>query len=548
MNGKKLILCIGFLAFASLAVAQPFTKADSLRGTLSPLRSCYDVLWYDLTVKVDPATQLISGSNVMRFNPVRQFSEMQIDFFEGMSLDKVEFEGKSVPYRRQFNAVFLTMPRTLNPGNVSELKFEFAGRPTRAKNAPWDGGFVWEKDNNGKPWVGVACEGLGASCWWPMKDHLSDEPDSIRITLVAPSALMGVANGQLRHTRDAGNGFTAWEWAVTYPINSYNVTVNVADYVNIHDHFTNASGTHDLDYYVLSYNKEKAEKQFKQVDEMMRCYEKFFGEYPFWNDGYALVETPYLGMEHQGAIAYGNEYMPGYAGYDPLDLGFDYIVIHESGHEWWGNSVSTDDHGELWIHESFCTYAEAVYVECKWNYEKAVEYLESQKDNILNMQPVVGPRDVNFNDFGSSDMYYKGAWMLHSLRGFVNDDNLWWATIKSFAESFKYKVTNTDEVIKWFNQKLGADYTAFFRQYLYQSARPTFEYTLKKKGKGTVMAYRWNAKEAGFNLPIDVLTGEKQGVRIHPTSVTQKITLPVVPDKVTIDQTKGYFKNVKLTK
>lgn len=545
---KLRLLFLALLLPLSTLQAQSFTHADTLRGMLSPLRSCFDVKWYDLKVKVDPAQQLISGTNVIRFVSTAQFTDMQLDFFAGMNIDKIEYEGIPLTYTRQENAVFFSLPHVLNPGVEAQVKVTFGGRPTRAKNAPWDGGFIWSSDKQNKPWVGVACEGLGASCWWPLKDHLSDEPDSMRITVSAPESLMAVANGQLRRTYGSEPGYTAWEWAVTYPINSYNVTVNIADYAHIHDTYQNASGTHDLDYYVLSYNKAKAIEQFKQVKEMMDCYEKYFGEYPFWRDGYALVETPYLGMEHQSAIAYGNGYQPGYAGYDPLGLGFDYIVIHETGHEWWGNSVSTDDHAELWIHESFCTYGEAVYVECKWNEQKAQEYMNEQRSNIANLDPIVGPRDVNFDEHASSDMYYKGAWMLHSLRHYVNDDLLWWTTVKKFAEEFKYKVTNTDEVIRWFNMRLQGDYTAFFKQFLYQAKLPVFEYHLKKKGKRTLMTYRWNNAVQGFAMPVDVVLGSGAGMRISPGLEWQKTLLNVPPASVQVDTDHFLFKPVKISK
>jgi aminopeptidase N len=522
--------------------AGTFTHADSLRGSLRPERTCYDVTFYDLKIKVDPAAQRISGSNAIHFKAVADFSSLQIDLFENMLVDAVLYNGESLSYRRDANAVFVDFPQPVKAGQQGSILVNYLGAPTVAARAPWDGGFVWKKDSNGKPWVGVACEGTGASLWWPNKDYLGDEPDSMRITITSPIGLKAVANGNQRSVKDLDAQWAQTEWFVTYPINNYNVTVNIADYVHVHDTFQNASGTHDLDYYVLRENEAKAKKQFEQVKPMMRVYERHFGEYPFWRDGYALVETPYLGMEHQGAIAYGNHYLPGYDGYDPLDLKFDYIVIHETGHEWWGNSVSCKDHAELWIHESFCTYGEAVYVEALWDKEMATRYMLHQRSNIANLTPVVGPLGVNFQDWAGSDMYYKGSWMLHTLRNQVNDDALWWKTLKEFAEAFRHKNTDTQEIIAWWNQKLGKDYTWLWREYLYHAKPPVLVYEAKPKGGKTQLKVRWEAGEPDFQLHVPVILEDGSWHMITPTVKQQKLMIPVAADKLQFDGTTWYGK------
>ncbi len=523
-----------------------FTHADSLRGSLRPERTCYDVTFYALSIKVDPAKREISGTNEIHFKAMADFSSLQIDLFENMGLDEVTFEGKTLKTRRDANAVFVEFPSPVKATTNGVLYVRFSGTPTAAKNAPWDGGFVWEKDSNGKDWVGVACEGTGASLWWPNKDYLGDEPDSMRIAIIAPKDLKAIANGNERGREEIDAEWTQTEWFVSYPINNYNVTVNIADYVQIHDTFQNASGTHDLDYYVLRENEAKAIKQFAQVKPMMRVYEKHFGEYPFWKDGYALVETHYLGMEHQGAIAYGNHYRPGYDGYDPLNLKFDYIVIHETGHEWWGNSVSCKDHAELWIHEGFCTYGEAVYVEALWDKATAVRYMLNQRPNITNLSPIVGPLGVNFQDWAGSDMYYKGAWMLHTLRNQVNDDKLWWEALHDFAVAFKIKNTDTQEVIAWWNNKLGKDYTWLFREYLYHAKAPVLVYEAKAKGKNTQLKVRWEASESDFKLQVPVVLANGDLFLISPTTKNQKITVPVAFADFKIDGTTWYGKSRNL--
>ena len=544
----RFFLLVLLLLSAIWGQAQPFSHADSLRGALRAERTCYDVTFYDLEVKVDIEKQFIAGFNDIHFTAVHHFRVLQFDLFDNMSIDGVTYEGKSLAFRRESNAVFVDFPAEVQVGHHGVLHIRFSGVPIAASRPPWDGGFVWKKDGNGQPWVGVACEGTGASLWWPNKDHLSDEPDSMRISIVAPHGLMAVANGQQRSVKDLDANWTKTEWFVSYPINNYNVTVNIADYVHWNEKYSNASGIHDLDYYVLRENEQKAHKQFAQVPPMLKCFEKYFGEYPFWKDGYALVETSYLGMEHQGAIAYGNHYRPGYNGYDPLKLGWDYIIIHESGHEWWGNSVSCRDHAELWIHEGFCTYSEAVYVEELWDLKTSIRYLRSQRGNIANRSPIVGPLNVNYDNWNGSDMYYKGSWMLHTLRFAVADDVLWWKTLKTFAETFKHKNTNTQEIIAWWNKKLGQDYTWLWREYLYHAAAPTLLYKLKKKGEKTQIKCRWLAGEPNFALPIPILTSTGESSMIQPTTSWQKFTLPVPIDQFKFDRRTWYGKTRNLKK
>lgn len=509
-----------------LSQAQEFTRADTLRGTLSPLRSCFDVTYYYLHVEVDIDNKNIAGYNDIYFDVVEDFSRLQIDLFEHMNIRGIDYEGTELKYEREFNAVFVDFPRTLKKGEKARIRVNYDGAPIVAKNAPWDGGFVWAKDKNENDWVGVACEGMGASSWWPNKDHLSDEPDSMTLSFAVPKDLVCVANGRLREKRKYPDNMAEYIWHVSYPINNYNVTMNIGKYSHFSETYTAEDGSElDCDYYVLPYNVEKAKKQFKQVEPMMRCFEQAFGKYPFWNDGYKLVETPYLGMEHQGAIAYGNKYKPGYMGTYPGDMDFDYIIIHETGHEWWGNSVSMNDLADMWIHESFCTYSEAVYVECMYGYDKMLDYLMSQKIYISNGSPIVGTFGVN-QEGNSTDMYYKGAWVLHTLRTVVDNDKLWKETIKGIATEFERTNVDGSEIIAYFNEKLGEDYSWYFDQYLYHSAIPAFEYKFKGGlfGKGK-FSYRWDTDNEEFKMPLKVSFGEGTEQTLKPVKEWQ--TLPL---------------------
>ena len=405
-----------------------FTRADTLRGSLRPERTCYDVLFYELRLNLDTGQRTIAGSVEMTFKAVDDVRTLQLDLNDSFTIEKITCNNLSLPFTRECSAVFIAFPNAIKKGTQAMLHIDYLGKPKQAKNAPWDGGFVWKRDSNNKPWIGVACEGLGASSWWPCKDHNSDEPDNgVRVMCTVPSNLKCIANGKEELFFSNKNGTTTYSWLVSYPINLYNVTLNIGDYVFFKDSYKNIDGTtFPLNYYVLRENLEKAKRQFTQVKPMMQCYEKFLGPYPFPRDGYKLVETPYLGMEHQSAIAYGNQYKTGYNGNDfsRIGLDFDYIIIHETGHEWWGNSVSCADLADMWIHEGFCTYSESIYVECLFDRKKSLQYINAKKASVLNAAPIKGPY-TGVNEEGDGDMYTKGSLLLNTLRTVVNSDLLW---------------------------------------------------------------------------------------------------------------------------
>lgn len=514
MNLRCLFLAL-FTLLTTTTYSQYFTKGDSLRGTLGPNRSCYDVTFYELEVKIDDKEKRIAGSNTFHFRAVRDFKEIQFDLFSDLQIARILYHGESLVYGREYNAVFLTFPETIKAGVTDSFTVIYGGRPQEAKRPPWDGGIVWKTDERGLPFIGVACQGLGASVWWPLKDHLSDEPDSMSISIIVPDYLMAVSNGNLRSRKKLAGNFNRWEWFVNYPINSYGVSFYVGDYVHFSEPYENGESKFSLDYYVLADHEEVAKKHFEQVKPMLKIFEKYFGPYPFPKDGYALVETDYWGMEHQSAVAYGNKFQ------NLPDYDFDFIIIHESLHEWFGNSLSITDNAELWIHEAFTTYAEWIYLEERYDYDKAVQYALGQRRRIVNKVPLVGPKGVNYDKWPAADIYFKGAWMLHSLRNTVNKDSLWFAALYDFATENRLSFLDTEEVIAFFNKKLGADYTAHFKQFLYQKDLPVLEFNLSGKGKNTKFQYRWKAAEADFNMPIDaVIKGKK--LRLSPTSEWQK--------------------------
>ncbi len=494
-----------------------YDRGDTLRGMLSSERS-YDVNYYALSVKIDPDKKTIEGNNLFVFTTTEPIKRFQFDLYDNMKVEKVLYKGREVKFDREFHAVFFTVPVKIPAGVLDTFQVFYSGEPIAAARAPWDGGFDWKKDKNGHHWVGVACEGDGASLWWPCKDHLSDEPDSMLISVAVPSGLMNVSNGRLRKMARDENGFSRYDWFVHYPINTYNVTVNIGKYDHFSETLQGLNGELTLDYFVMPYNMDKAKTQFRQVMPMMKCFEEYLGPYPFYKDGFKLIETPYLGMEHQSAIAYGNDYKIGYAGrdYSRIGLDFDYIIIHETGHEWWGNLVSCTDIADLWIHEGFCTYSEALYVECMFDYKTAMDYVFAKQSSIGNKSPIIGKYLVN--EEGAGDMYNKGMLILNTLRHLVEDDELWFNIIKGLGEEFGYQTVNTAQVENYISKQSGKDFTQFFDQYLRESNIPNLEYRINKKGKAYTVEYRWVDVVDGFDMPIPVSIGPMEEGWIFPTT------------------------------
>jgi len=513
-----------------------FTRADTLRGMLTPLRSCYDVNYYHLDIKVNPETKFIEGSNRIRFHVVKGFEKMQVDLFENMEIEKIILDGMdSLPYEREHNAVFIQLPKELKKNSEHEITVFYSGKPIGAKRPPWEGGFTWTHDKEGNPWVAVTCQGIGASLWWPNKDHQSDEPDSMMISVTVPEGLMDVSNGRLRSKVSLPDGWTRYDWFVSYPINNYNVTLNVGKFAHFSDYYVHGD-TLPLDYFVLPENLEKARIQFQQVKPMLTCFERFFGKYPFRNDGYKLIESPYLGMEHQSAVAYGNHYLQGYNGRVSSEVGpssdiglkFDFIIVHESAHEWWGNSVTSKDIADMWIHESFAAYAEALYVECRFGYNEALDYINAKKFAIANTKPIIGVYGVN--NQGARDMYNKGQLVLHTLRSVISNDSLWFSIIRGLATTFRYQTITADDVIHYVNERSGTDHTYFFDQYLKCAGIPRLEVYVTKKADSISARYKWDADVPDFRMPVKVTTSAEKYEFIYPTTTWQTMKLgPIDP-------------------
>jgi len=492
-----------------------FSEATKLLGNENTkFRNCFDATFYELNVTVDEKKKYLKGTVNMYATAVSDFDTLQIDLYKNLKLNEISFQGKKLNYQRKEGAVFVVMSRKITKGEKFTIGISYEGSPLVARKPPWKGGFVWSKDKEKNPWIGVACETEGASLWWPCKDVNNDEPDSAVINITVAKDLVAVSNGHLTGKESNGN-LDTYKWHVSYPINLYDVTLYVGKFKLLADSVKMPSGkTLPINHYILPMNYEKAKIHLPQAKDFLVFYEKTFGEYPWYKDGYKLVESPYEGMEHQSAIAYG-------AGYKNSYNGFDYIILHESAHEWWGNGVTASDFADVWLQEGFATYTEALYVESTKGKNAYLNYLLVYRLFIANKYPVVGPVGARYFDYRNSDCYQKGAWVLHTLRTQINDDIVFFDILKSFQEKFRYKTVSSKDFIDMVNEKTGADYSWFFKQYLYDRKAPVLEYYWNS----TDFYYRWANVDSTFKMPAEIMLDKLVKINLKPTNKTQKISI-----------------------
>jgi aminopeptidase N len=512
-----------------------YTHADTLRGSITPERAWWDVAFYDLHVTLDPSDSTVRGWNGITYRVTGPARAMQIDLQTPLELDSVIQDGRKLAFRRDGNAFFVSVTGKQARGSTRIVTVYYHGRPRVAEKPPWDGGLIWARDPEGKVWISTACQGLGASVWWPTKDTQADEPDSPRVAITAPDSLPVVANGRLRGVTRPGEGWATWEWFVSDPINNYDVAAYVGRYGQFTDIYQGERGPLTLDYRPLADHLDAARAQWRDVKPMLQCFEGWFGPYPWYRDGYRLIEAPHLGMEHQSAVAYGNGYQNGYKGTDLSGTGWglawDFIVIHESAHEWWGNSLTTADQADQWVHESFANYAESLYPECRFGTAAGAAYVIGTRKLIKNDQPIVPPYGVNAD--GPLDMYYKGGNMLHTIRQVVGNDSTWRAMLRGVNRTFAHRIVTGRQVQDYLSDHAGIDLHRVFEQYLTTTKVPTFEYRLD----GATLTYRWADVVPGFAMPLRVWLGGGRSVRLTPTADWQAATLALEqPDAFRVDE------------
>jgi len=521
--------------------ANGFTRADTLQGMLTPLRTCYDVLFYHLDLDILTETRSIRGSNLIRWRTVQPFRRMQVDLYENLGIDTILYHGSPLSYTRDGNAVYIDLPAETATGSVDQLRIVYSGTPLQPDIDARKGGIFWLTNRNGWGWVESVTQGIGASVFWPCKDHLSDRPDSMRITITVPNGLSDISNGRLLQRTELPNGRTRFDWYVDYPIATYNVVINIGDYTHFTDSYIRPGGdTLALNFYCMPYNLDSARQLFGGVKRMLALYEKDFGPYPFPRDGFNVLESLYP-MDHQGAVSVGSMRNPFNS--DTYDGDIRRQMWHECGHEWWGNNVGCSDYADMWIHESFASYAEFLNQEALFG--RASALTELNRDNPDNKEPIIGV--YNVNHFHEGDMYLKGARMLETLRNVMDNDSLWWSIFRGIQQRFRYIPVRTEDIVEYFNTATGKDYTYFFDQYLRHPAIPVLSIGVRQDGAGLRLSYRWEADVPGFRMPVRVTTAKGSFSFIYPTTELQTMELKgMAPADFAVDRDEFYIGVQKL--
>jgi aminopeptidase N len=512
-------IALGLLILSAHAQDEPLTKDDTLRGSITPQRIWWDLTYYHLNVKPSPETQSISGNVVVNYTVMAPYQTIQIDLQPPLTIDSAVQDGKKLSFKKEGkNAYMINLRKEQLLKSSESIAIYYSGKPIVATNPPWQGGVQWAKDAVGNLFIATSCQGLGASAWWPCKDHMYDEPDSMLISVTVPEKLMDISNGRLRKVVDNDDGTKTFNWFVGNPINNYGVNMNIANYVHFADTVNGELGKLNLDYYVLPQNLEKAKEQFTQTKKMIKAFEYWFGPYPFYKDGFKLVEVPYLGMEHQSSVTYGNGFKNGYLGRDLSGTGWglkwDYIIVHESGHEWFANNITYKDMADMWIHESFTSYSEVLFTEYYFGLEAGTDYLNGTRKGIQNDKSIIGI--YNINKEGSGDVYPKGANMIHTLRHSMNDDKLFREILRGLNKEFYHQTVTTHQIENYISEKAKFDYSKVFDQYLRNTKIPKLEFYFD----GKKVFFRWINCVEGFNLPLSLSDG-KAGLRIEPTTKWQ---------------------------
>ena len=519
----------------SISQEYEFTKQDTLRGSVTPERAWWDLTYYHLDIAVDLDNKFIKGSNTIEYKVLEPNKKLQVDLQSPLKITKVEQNGKELTFSSEGSAHFINLIDKQRKGKINSVKVYYEGNPKEAVRAPWDGGLSWTRDSNGKHFAATSCQGIGASIWWPNKDHMYDEVDSMLISVNVPKGLMNISNGRLTKIEEFEDTNT-YHWYVSNPINNYGVNINIGDYVEFSEVYEGEKGKLDMIYYVLRDNIERAKTQFKDAVKMMDAFEYWFGPYPFYEDSFKIVEVPYLGMEHQSSITYGNKYMKGYLGRDLSRTGwglkFDYIIIHEAGHEWFANNITYKDIADMWIHESFTTYSENLFLDYHYGKEASSEYVIGTRAGISNSAPMIGPYGVNQR---GSDIYSKGANVLHTIRQIANSDEKWRMILRGLNKDFYHQTVETKQIENYISDKMGYDLSTFFDQYLRTTNIPVFEYKLNDG----LLEYKWTNVVDGFKMPIELFVGDEK-IRLNPTQEIKSIN--VKSEKIKLD--KNYYVNI----
>jgi aminopeptidase N len=519
-----------------------FTRQDRLRGLVTPERAWWDLLHYDLALEIRPQERSLQGSNRVSFQALQQGRRMQIDLQPPLQVTRVLWNETELRFVREGNVYWIDFPQSLPAGEEHQVEVHYKGIPQESKNPPWSGGLTWDTDELGNPFIATTCQGIGASIWWPNKDHGADEPDrGIDLTVTVPDALTAVCNGRLtKRSHDATEQTRTFHWQVSNPINNYAVNLNIGNYISLPGSYQGKAGTLDLEYWVLEHQREAAEKHFQEVPRTLAAFEHWFGPYPFYQDSYKIVVVPYLGMEHQSSVTYGNGFQNGYRGRDLSDTGvglkFDFIIVHETAHEWWGNNISMRDSADMWIHESFANYSENLFVEYHFSEEEAQDYVIGCRNLIRNDRPIIGPYGVNGT--GSGDMYYKGGNVLHTMRHILNDDERWLETLRGVNQEFWHRTVTTAEIESYISRSTGFDFGSVFDQYLRTTQIPILKYSVMEDS----VRLWWDNVVPGFAVPtVLAINGRVQRITVSETP----IALPLQGRFESLELDRNFYRTVE---
>uniref|UniRef100_UPI00404746FC M1 family metallopeptidase n=1 Tax=Algoriphagus sp. TaxID=1872435 RepID=UPI00404746FC len=519
---------LGSLLLLSNSAFAQYSRTDSLRGGLGPERSWWDLKHYDLSVEIIPSKKYIKGSNKISYQVKNEAKLLQLDLQEPLAVTSITQEGEELSFRREGAVYWVTLTKKQVPGALEALVVQYEGVPKEAVRPPWDGGITWQKDSKGLDFIASSNQGIGSSIWWPLKDHPADEVDSLDMHVTVPKGVLDISNGRLVEI-EVGKDTDTFHWKVVNPINDYGVNINIGDYAQFGEKYAGEKGTLDMDYFVLRENLEKAKVHFQDARRMMQAFEHWFGPYPFYEDGFKLVEAPYLGMEHQSSVTYGNGYQNGYRGRDLSGTGwgmkFDFIIIHEAGHEWFANNITYKDVADMWIHESFTNYSESLFLDYYYGKEAGQAYVRGTRMNILNDKPIIG--DYGVNQRGSGDMYYKGGNLLNMLRQIVQDDAKWRIILRGLNKEFYHQTVTTQQVESYISTQAGLNLGKVFDQYLRDVRIPIFEYYFQ----GEELQYRWTNAVKDFDMPVDVLLDGK-AVRLQTKTAWQTLEVGTVQEVV----------------
>ncbi len=519
---------LGSLLLLSNSTFAQYGRTDSLRGGLGPERSWWDLKHYDLSVEIIPSKKYIKGSNKISYQVKNEAKLLQLDLQEPLAVTSITQEGEELSFRREGAVYWVTLTKKQVPGALEALVVQYEGVPKEAVRPPWDGGITWQKDSKGLDFIASSNQGIGSSIWWPLKDHPADEVDSLDMHVTVPKGLLDISNGRLVEI-EVGKDTDTFHWKVVNPINDYGVNINIGDYAQFGEKYAGEKGSLDMDYFVLRENLEKAKVHFQDARRMMQAFEHWFGPYPFYEDGFKLVEAPYLGMEHQSSVTYGNGYQNGYRGRDLSGTGwgmkFDFIIIHEAGHEWFANNITYKDVADMWIHESFTNYSESLFLDYHYGKEAGQAYVRGTRMNILNDKPIIG--DYGVNQRGSGDMYYKGGNLLNMLRQIVQDDAKWRIILRGLNKEFYHQTVTTQQVESYISTQAGLNLGKVFDQYLRDVRIPIFEYYFQEEE----LQYRWTNAVKDFDMPVDVLLNGK-AVRLQSKTAWQTLEVGTVQEVV----------------